>query len=359
MILAAVTAAVLVAAPLRADDKKDEKPKDRAGQLKEVLDDIQKALPDVIKEWSAAANDAEREKALAKLDPILERGYKLIAEDPKAESSLNALTELVRAKPQPPGKVLELLAAHHIDSPRLMPVTERLAGDTAPAAVKFLRTVMEKSGNKEVKGSATFACGQSLHQQAEEAGDPQKAAELNAEAEKYVEKSAHDYGEVHMGGESIKKQAEKLLFEIRNLSIGKTAPEVVSRDLDEKPTKLSDLKGKVVVVDIWATWCGPCRAMIPHEREMVEKLKDKPFALISISVDDKKETLKEFLENEKMPWTHWWEGRRDGGIMNDWNVKSFPTIYVIDAKGVIRHKGLRGKQLEEAVETLIEEAAKK
>src|SRR5262249_33493115 len=152
---------------------------------------------------------------------------------------------------------------------------------------------------------------------------------------------------------------EKFLFEIRNLSIGKNAPEVSSKDLDDKPAKLSDLRGKVVVLDIWATWCGPCRAMIPHEREMVEKLKDKPFALISISADDKKETLQEFLENEKMPWTHWWEGRRDGGIINDWNVRFFPTIYVLDAKGVIRHKGLRGKALEEAVEKLIEETAKK
>src|SRR5207249_1691200 len=62
---------------------------------------------------------------------------------------------------------------------------------------------------------------------------------------------------------------------------------------------------------------------------------DKPFALISISADDKKEELQEFLEKEKMPWTHWWEGRRESGIIYDWNVQFFPTIYVIDAKGVI------------------------
>ena len=93
--------------------------------------------------------------------------------------------------------------------------------------------------------------------------------------------------------------------------------------------------------------------MIPHEREMVERLKGKPFALISISGDDKVETLTEFLKKEPMPWTHWFAGR--GGMIRDWNVQFFPTIYVIDKAGVIRHKGLRGAELEAAVKVLLDE----
>ena len=98
--------------------------------------------------------------------------------------------------------------------------------------------------------------------------------------------------------------------------------------------------------------------MIPHEREMVEKLKDKPFALVSISGDDKKKALTDFLEKEKMPWTHWWNGP-NGGIMESWDIEYFPTIYVIDAKGVIRHKDLRGEKLEKAVEDLLKEMEEK
>jgi thiol-disulfide isomerase/thioredoxin len=147
------------------------------------------------------------------------------------------------------------------------------------------------------------------------------------------------------------------LFEIQNLSVGKKAPEVTCLNIQgDKDDKLSNYLGKVVVIDIWATWCGPCRAMIPHEREMVSKLQDKPFALISVSGDDQKETLTNFLEKEKMPWIHWFADRK--GILKDWNIRFYPTIYVIDHKGVIRAKGLRGEELEKKVTELIAEIGK-
>jgi len=141
---------------------------------------------------------------------------------------------------------------------------------------------------------------------------------------------------------------------INDLSIGNAAPEIKARALDGKEAMLSALKGKVVVLDIWATWCGPCKEMIPHEREMVERLKDKPFVLVSISADELKETLTDFLAKERMPWTHWWNGS-EGGIIEDWDVKYYPTIYVLDTQGVIRHKDLKGEKLENAVNALLAE----
>jgi thiol-disulfide isomerase/thioredoxin len=144
------------------------------------------------------------------------------------------------------------------------------------------------------------------------------------------------------------------MFFINNLTIGKVLPDSVCEDLDGKKVKISDYRGKVVVLDIWATWCGPCVAMIPHERELVKKLKDKPFTFISLSADDEKETLVKFIEKEPMPWTHWWNGKGKGPV-ETYKVRFFPTIYVLDEKGVIRFKHVREAAMDKAVEELLKE----
>src|SRR5206468_11276449 len=144
--------------------------------------------------------------------------------------------------------------------------------------------------------------------------------------EGFFEQVVAKFADVKAGRGTLGDTAKSELFELRNLGIGKTAPEIESQDLDGKKVKLSDLKGKVVVIDIWATWCGPCRGMIPHERELVKKNADKPFVFISVSADEAKEDLTKFLKDEPMPWVHWFSGT-EGGPVKAWNVHAFPTFY--------------------------------
>src|SRR5438270_13039312 len=97
--------------------------------------------------------------------------------------------------------------------------------------------------------------------------------------------------------------------------------------------------------------------MFPHERSLVKKMEGKPFALVGINSDANKEDLKQKSEKQQITWRNWWDKTTSGAIAPAWNVHSWPTIYVLDAKGVIRYKG-HGAKLDEAVETLLKELEK-
>jgi len=104
--------------------------------------------------------------------------------------------------------------------------------------------------------------------------------------------------------------------------------------------------------------------MYPHERSLVKKLADKPFTLIGVNSDDDLTELKKVLQEEQITWRSFQNqrGKKDAGaIADDWNFQGWPTLYVIDHKGVIRHKweGSPGdKVLDEAIEKLVAEAEK-
>jgi len=225
----------------------------------------------------------------------------------------------------------------------------QFAGDTAG----MYRKLMTGSKDKTVQAVATFALGSQLIEQSEKMSGPAAKA-MADEAEGVLARVEKEFADVEHNGKKLGPQATDKLYSVRHLSIGKVAPDVEGTDLDGKKVKLSSYKGKVVVIDIWATWCPPCRAMIPHERELVKKMEGKPFVLLSISADAKKETLTEFIKTEPMPWAHWWDGQ-SGPVTKAFRVRFFPTIYVLDTKGVIRFKGVRGEAMDKAVEELLKE----
>lgn len=97
--------------------------------------------------------------------------------------------------------------------------------------------------------------------------------------------------------------------------------------------------------------------MYPHERSLVKRLADKPFALIGVNSDTDKEKLKKRMAEERITWRSFWNGPKgtDGPISKAWNVRGWPTIYVLDHKGVIRFKDVREQQMDEAVDQLLKE----
>lgn len=95
--------------------------------------------------------------------------------------------------------------------------------------------------------------------------------------------------------------------------------------------------------------------MYPHERSLVKRLEGKPFALLGVN-SDTKDRVRQAMKKENITWRSWWDGgNTEGPIAKAWNVSGWPTIYVLDAKGVIRYKNVREKKMDEAVDKLLAE----
>jgi hypothetical protein len=96
--------------------------------------------------------------------------------------------------------------------------------------------------------------------------------------------------------------------------------------------------------------------MYPHERSLVKRLESKPFALIGINSDKDKDELKKAMEKEQITWRSFWDGGSTSGpIATKWTIRGWPTIYVLDDKGVIRKKNVRGHAMDKAVDELLKE----
>lgn len=136
----------------------------------------------------------------------------------------------------------------------------------------------------------------------------------------------------------------------------------VFNDLNDKPVHLSDFKGKVVLVDIWATWCGPCIEEIPGFINLYKKYKDKGFEIIGIAIDQQgKRIVKPFAEKYKMNY-HILIGDLRGVTKVFGPIRGIPTTFLIDEKGIIKNKyiGYRPEEdFEEDIKILLSNIKKK
>jgi thiol-disulfide isomerase/thioredoxin len=166
-------------------------------------------------------------------------------------------------------------------------------------------------------------------------------------------------------GAKLRDDARAELNEIRNLDVGKPVPEIAGVDLDGKTFRLSDYRDKVVVLDFWATWCGSYRVMFPRYRALLERVRGKPFVLLSVNGDGDKERVRELMKKELATWRTWFDGggsaNTTGPIAHQFNVRGWPTVYLIDHRGIIRHRFLStptARRMDTLIDTLVEEAEK-
>jgi thiol-disulfide isomerase/thioredoxin len=176
------------------------------------------------------------------------------------------------------------------------------------------------------------------------------------EADKNRAKRDYDRLVADFPGSEEAASARRLLAPDKRVVEGARVPAFRVADLDD-PTKVytdQSLRGRVVLIDFWATWCGPCMSEMPYLQRAFEKYKDRGFTILSLSCDKSADTVREFRRSRwKMPWLHGflpdcYGTRTDNELVNAFEVVGFPSTFLVDRDGTIvaTSPALRGKRLD-------------
>ena len=137
--------------------------------------------------------------------------------------------------------------------------------------------------------------------------------------------------------------------------VGEMAPEIELLDTKDVPIKLSSLKGKVVLVDFWASWCAPCRESNPSVVKLYQKYKAKGFEVFGVSIDSKKANWLKAIKQDRITYTQvndpaGWKSP----VAERWGVDQIPTTFLIDKSGKVRAIDAEGTNLDRFVKLLLE-----
>jgi RNA polymerase sigma factor (sigma-70 family) len=352
-------------------DKPETKPRpsaepSRADRLKAIKEAYTKARDEYGKAVGAGTIKPDADGKYPGWAEVVERharlARKLLDEDPADAVACDALVfciaDLGTGGYAADPALYRIAREHHAASEKLEPVL----GSAPP---DLLRAVAARSPHANIRLWANYHLAEKLY-----------AAGKAKEAEPLLEAVGRDEQARKLGGfvmGSLADTANRLLFEVRRLNVGQEVPEIAGTDLDGKPMKLSEFRGKVTLLVFWATWCVPCLEMVPHERALAERYAGKPFVIVGVNGDtlpdktfevktvdgkviDHTARVKAALEKHKISWRSFRNGQYGVGL--EWNVRAWPTIFLIDHRGIIRGKwkGDPGEALDTAIADLVRRA---
>jgi peroxiredoxin len=335
---------------------------------------------------TAAVSRAEKDRGTDRLRGDLEEILDLAQAIPNDRDALRALEFVVMADYAgamgQQEQAIRLLERDHLLFRRMGNYCQVLTNlYYSPAAESFLRSVLARHANRGARALACHSLATLLRQQAKFARysrtHPEQVKSYEAEhgadviakflreknpdatekeAEATLERVVNEFGDVPYmprGPRTLGEVAAGELNEMRHLNVGQTAPEIEGDDIEGKRFKLSDFRGKVVLLVFSGEWCRPCVEMYPKERALLERYARRPFAVVGVNTDETPEPLKRSIKAGRVMWRCWYDGGTQGPIATRWGVSGYPAVYVIDRAGVIRSKDVQAGALEEAVEGLM------
>ncbi|MHA7110992.1 redoxin family protein [Sunxiuqinia elliptica] len=171
----------------------------------------------------------------------------------------------------------------------------------------------------------------------------------------YVDlKELYDLFPAELAESLYMKELTKMIETRGRSAVGVQAPEFTMNDVDGTPVSLSSFKGKYLLIDFWASWCGPCRRENPNVVEAYQKYKDKGFDILGVSLDRDKSAWLKGIEEDQLTWTHvsdlkYWQNE----VAQLYGVSAIPHSVLLDKDGKIIAKNLRGEDLHKKLEELL------
>ena len=141
-----------------------------------------------------------------------------------------------------------------------------------------------------------------------------------------------------------------------DLARARMAPAFAVETLDGQHIAMDDLQGKVVLLDFWATWCGPCREALPHLRDIAKKFQGQPLVVLSVSLDSDEEKWKKFIAENGMTWLQYRDGGFTAPISKLFSVTAIPHTFTIDAEGVLQDEHIGDANIEGKLKKLLAQA---
>jgi thiol-disulfide isomerase/thioredoxin len=380
--------ALVLSAANGATFAQSQEPAKAAGGTAAQVKVIDASYQEAVKRVYAAKTEAEEKVATEEFQALrrtlIDRALGLAKDHPGDPESVDALAWVIQngnTAPEARIQAMEILRRDQIASERLVEAcrwASNTIGMESLAAERLLRDAIAKSPHRMVRGWAHFSLGELLKSRADLVRDIDKLPpayskwigeaaikqmssrtpdDLFREAEASYSQVARSYADLNhpRTGKTLGEVAEGRAYGIQNLTIGRTLPEIAGVDVDGKPLKLSDYRGKVILLTFSGLWCPSCHTLYPQERELLNHYKGQPFAVLSVDTDEDKGPLRKAIASGEITWPCWWDGGVGGPITVRNGIFYFPTVFLIDHKGVVRYKDLQEKELDEAVERLLKE----
>lgn len=312
-------------------------------------------------EWSeavrAAAADLARRQELATKHPVhaywarfrkladAKHGRALLWLATHAENQYSEKQDVAAEKT----RLFHALVEGHASEDWSLEIVDALARQRNWLETKGVRAELEAfaagSRKREFAAAALLRVAAILSGPAAKGEEQKQAEEVRARIQKEFPET-----------EAARKLAGGKTAAPASLGPGSKAPEFAGKDADGAEIKLSDFQGRVVLLDFWGFWCPHCRALLPHLRELAEKYKDAPFTILGVTSDEDPAQFRELAKQNALAWRSVWDGGRNGPVGRLYQVRSAPTLFLIDAQGLIQRTWVgepNEPMLDEAIATLV------